>query len=81
MNFISCLIIRRLVLIAASMLVTGLLLLLLSQGLASFYSGLLMQLQLFVAFSLILSSPLMMLIGFTLSVLPGSRERLEQCIR
>ena len=79
MKFITCENMRRLVSLSMSSLVAGLLLFLVFLWLGG-PVGELNGIGLFhLALALILTSPLVLLINLVLSMIPGSRQRLEHC--
>ena len=76
MKIITCQNMRRIVSLAALLMAAGVLLLVLSPVL----SGLPSVIALYAALPLIVLSPLVMLFGLLLSLLPGSGKKLEHCI-
>lgn len=70
---------RKLVLLSVILLASGILFFGLSQGLATFTSNPVSMAFHFTAFALLISSPLVMLLNLILSILPGSKLKLEQC--
>lgn len=79
MKLISCENMRRLVLLSAILLGAGILLIILSQWLSVLQSGLFTLVLFYLALSLIISSPMVMLFNLLLSLMPGARQRLEHC--
>ena len=76
MELVNCQNMRRIVMVAALLLAAGILLLVGSPVLPEKLSLYV----LYTAFPLLISSPLVMLIGLVLSLLPGSADKLEHCI-
>jgi hypothetical protein len=79
MKFTSCQIMRKLTLLSGVLLAVGVVTFVLSQALVTLAGGQLPLMLLFIAFILLLSSPLVLMINLLLSVLPGSRHLLEHC--
>lgn len=79
MNLISCHNLRRLTLFSAILLTSGIVLFFLSLGLSHSVSNEWVMVSRVGAFALLLTSPLFMLVNLILSILPGSRLKLEQC--
>jgi hypothetical protein len=70
---------RKLTLLSGVLLAVGVVAFVLSQALVTLAGGQLPLMLLFVAFILLLSSPLVLMINLLLSLLPGSRHLLEHC--
>lgn len=79
MTFFTCETMRRLVFTAVTLLITGILVLIISKGIAIVYSGIFSLAMSYLGLALLLSSPIVMLFTLVQSLLPGTRQKFEQC--
>jgi len=79
MKLSTCETMRRFVLVAVTLLITGVLVFLAGQGIRLVFPGLLSLAISYLGLMLLLSSPVVMFSIFILSLLPRSHQKYEQC--
>jgi len=75
----TCETMRRFVLAAVTLLISGILVLLIGKGVAFVFPGISSLAISYLGLMLLLSSPLLMFFIFIKSLLPGSYQKFEQC--